>query len=681
MTRRFYAAGILCAALLPAAAVAQPKAQPCFTIAVEVKIWSADGTHNEDHRFQGTYRPGRMGDIGIYTSTGTQESCNIAVISAGETHRFFLTDLRGVATGRDGTSSGTARQDGITAQDKDSYVTITRKEKGATLEFSASSPLPGSDQCPECFGATSLVTFAPYPNVFELSEDDLKNVGGVTKSVALTARKDEYGFLGSGKATLNTKLTPPEEEMIFVPSDSYDTWIPAPLADLLPGITVTPSASRLRVTVKIQPKKAGGEARQDKIQFELQDVTRHKGRTGNYPRNGSEKDDLRFAAEQPSGVVVDGPKSAHTTDEVSEATVVIEAMDTAAWGKLTAKAPALDLKAIYKPTNTYALTIPRDDDGNKIADAWEKLMQLPPQPNVQADAEKVAGQERAGDGMTVLDEYRGLVVLMEGSKVLRRFNPLVKEMFVIDPAGLFDFTSWKKMTQIEAYKVDESMIAGGSDDVASRVVNFNTGDASQSKYAVRLVKLAPNDDSGGAAANRMGFTDCGYCRSNSDCDKCKSPKDARTCNVIPERPLILVNRLYMDLGKALADPTSEEAAGMAAAGIPPFLARRALDALRDPAARNALAQKLLAQVVIHEVGHAVSLLDHSVDPPKGMEQTVRSCPMYYPGPRAYWRFTVFQILFKADATLAMQYSDFCRGMAAYRSAGYDCFMRINVADW
>ena len=39
------------------------------------------------------------------------------------------------------------------------------------------------------------------------------------------------------------------------------------------------------------------------------------------------------------------------------------------------------------------------------------------------------------------------------------------------------------------------------------------------------------------------------------------------------------------------------------------------------------------------------------------------------------------MLFKADATLPMQFSEFCRGLAAYRSIGYDCFTRINVADW
>jgi hypothetical protein len=177
--------------VLPVAAVAQPTAQPCFTISVEVKLSSADGTHGEDHRFQQSCRPGRMGDIGIYSSTGTQPSCNIAAMSAGDSHRIFLTDRRGVAIGRQGKSSAAVRQNGITAQDQDAYVTIGRKEKGATLEFSASSPLPGSDRCPECFGATSLVTFETCPNVFELSEDDLKNLGAATKTVTLTARKDE----------------------------------------------------------------------------------------------------------------------------------------------------------------------------------------------------------------------------------------------------------------------------------------------------------------------------------------------------------------------------------------------------------------------------------------------------------------------------------------------------------
>lgn len=656
--------------MLTAAAAGQPLPKPCFTISVEVKVWGTD--HSEEHRFQGSYRPGRMGDIGIRTRDGTQESCTVAALSPGDIRRFFLTDLRGSATGRHGTSTGSARQDRLTDQDRDSYVTITRKQKGATLEFSASSPLPASDDCPECFGATAVVDF--NPSVFELSENDLQNLGTVNKSVTLRAARDGDGYQGSGKATLNATLSP-DEEMVFVTDDAYQAWIPAPMPDLLPGVIVSPAASRLRITVKIQPKQST-EARQGKIRFELQEVTRHKGRTGNYPPNGTDKDDLKFADEQPEGVVLDGPKSAHTTEAVTEATVVIEALDTAAWGRLTAKAPDLELKAIDKATNTYSVTIPRDTDGNRIADAWEGSALDP-----QADEEKVPGQDRAGDGMTAIDEYRGLIVLADGKKEFRRFNPQAKEMFIIDAAGLFDLQRWKEFTQLEAYKVDDSMVKGGGDEIESRLVNFNGPTSAQFKYAVRLLKLTAGEDPDGAEGVRIGYTHCGYCSSATECDKCKSPKDARNCNVIPERASTTVEQLYMKLERAVADPASAEAAEMALAGLPPFLAPRALEQMRSPTVRAQLADMLLRQAVIHEVGHAVALGDHDTDPPEQLRQQIRSCPMYYPGRRAWWRFTLLQTLFKPDASMPMQYSVFCRGLAGYSPAGYNCYSRINVADW
>ena len=82
MASRCFASGILGSALLAATAAAQPQPKACFTIMVDVKVWGTD--HSEEHRFQGSYRPARMGDIGIRTRDGTQESCNIAAISAGE---------------------------------------------------------------------------------------------------------------------------------------------------------------------------------------------------------------------------------------------------------------------------------------------------------------------------------------------------------------------------------------------------------------------------------------------------------------------------------------------------------------------------------------------------------------------------------------------------------------------
>ncbi|MGC4054562.1 MAG: hypothetical protein QM757_36240 [Paludibaculum sp.] len=130
-------------------------------------------------------------------------------------------------------------------------------------------------------------------------------------------------------------------------------------------------------------------------------MTRHTGVCGNFPRGAGEKDDLRFADKQPDGIVVEG-KRAYTDDDVTEATVYVQAKDFGAWGHLKASAPKLFLKAIYKPTNTYVLTIPRDDDGNHIADAWEGSALEP-----SSDDQEVAGQTARGDGLTVGSEYRG----------------------------------------------------------------------------------------------------------------------------------------------------------------------------------------------------------------------------------------------------------------------------------
>ena len=150
---------------------------------------------------------------------------------------------------------------------------------------------------------------------------------------------------------------PPDDEMVFEPPSSYPSWIPAPKAEDMPGVQMEPAAP-LQIIARIQPKKQGGKARKGRIYFVLDEVSKHQGQCGNYPRNASPKDDLRFADEQPAGTVVDGKYTAHTSDEVSEAAVVIEATDTGAYGKLKASAPSLQLEAIYKPTNTYVLTIP-----------------------------------------------------------------------------------------------------------------------------------------------------------------------------------------------------------------------------------------------------------------------------------------------------------------------------------
>ncbi len=138
------------------------------------------------------------------------------------------------------------------------------------------------------------------------------------------------------------------------------------------------------------------------IKFELQEVARHKAAQATIQVEAARRMDLRFAAEQPSGIVVDGPKSAHTEEEVSEATVIVEALDTAAYGKLVASSQKLDLRAIYKPTNTYALVIPRDDDNNRSPISGNVKWEFSGPSDTGADKDVVAGQDRTA---TVL-QYR-----------------------------------------------------------------------------------------------------------------------------------------------------------------------------------------------------------------------------------------------------------------------------------
>jgi len=672
--RRIFAAAILYPVLLPFVACAQQGGAPCFTITVETKMQASDGKQSEEHRFQAEYGRASEGGAGIQPALGLPRGCSVATMEAGMTRRFYLSNISGVANGRCGTQSASVSLGKFDpARNRDVYVTVERKEKGATLEFSSSSPLPSSDTCDCCVSMCAAQVFQPWPNQFELSEDDLTNLGSVSKTLALTMAPGDNECTGKGTATLNAKLNPPDEEMEFLPPESYVSWIPAPLPAEMGGIRVEPAGTALRVKVKIQPKKPGGEAREGVIQFELQGVTRHKGRTGNYPNGASEKDDLRFAAEQPSGIVVDGPKSAHTTEKVSEATVVIEALDTAAYGKLTASSKEMDLKAIYKPTNTYALVIPQDDDNNKIADEWERQMGIFGQADVQADKDITVGQDRKGDGLTVMDEYRGLVILDNGVRVHKRFNPQVKEMFAVDAGGIFDSALWLSASGVTAYKVDESMIAGGGDPEESRVVNFN-GSGDRKKYAVRVLTMPGDDDPDdpGKTNPSTGYTACGECRM---------PKDADYCKVFPSRIRAQVEGLFSWLSAAVADPASAQGQELAKLGLPPWLAQQALERLRNPAARAAMASQLITQNAIHEVGHAVSLVDHKSGSPKGAENPVRECPMYYPADITYWRYVVLQTLFRPDASMPMRYTKFCRGLKALQGEGYNCFARVNVADW
>lgn len=615
----------------------------CFTITIDSQMSSDGGKHTEEHHIQASYRA--MG----------REGCNVAALDAGSMREYFLSDMHASSSGRDGSETASTRVDGVTEQNRRSSVMITRKENGATLEFTADSPTPSSETCQQCIHMCAAQSFSP--SAFELTEKDLTNLGSVTKTLAMRLNPGDNGCTGSAKATLNATIAV-EEEMVLEPGSGYGSWLPAPEAKEMQGVQFTASEP-LAVTVRIQPKTGKGATRSARIEFRLEDITRHTGVCGNFPRGAGEKDDLRFADKQPDGIVVEG-KAAHTTDDVTEATVYVQAKDFGAWGRLTASAPKLSLKAIYKPTNTYSLTIPRDEDGNHIADAWEGTALEP-----SADDEEVAGQTARGDGLTVASEYRGLVVLENGAKVHKRLNPKRKELFVIDAGGIFDTGAWERASDISAYKVDDSMVQSSGGGGRSPIVNFLPGPDSSHKYAVRLETVSGDKDPGDPN-DKTG--DWGYTLEWP----IRSPKDVVACRVFKDRIRASLNSLYLWLGKALTVPGSPEEAELQASGFPRFLAQRALNQL-GPAQVENLASQLIRMSAIHEMGHALGAPGHLDGDGSEARIGSKSCPMRYLGQKNAKQLIILQTLFAPDAALPGEVKRFC-------SDRFQCFQKLNVKD-
>lgn len=468
------------------------------------------------------------------------------------------------------------------------------------------------------------------------------------------------------------------DEMIFDESDEYNQWIPAARQEDMPGIALDPAEpgwKPLAVTVRIVTKKDGNTGRSGKIRFTLEDVSRSKGFCLNFPQGGQEKADLRFSDKQLPGITVTSSQAdkadvAETTEAVSVATVRLESRDPAAYGTLKATCDELSLKAIYKPTNTYALAIPRDDDGNHIADAWETKKGIPHY-DKDWDGESVPGQDQAGDGLTLYHEYRGAVVLDGGKKTWRRLDPAKKEMFLVDPQGAFPLAVWERVTQIKAYALDDSLVDASmhSPNGMSPLVNFNASDSSNHPVYALLVKVRSDNPSESAAPAYAEF-------NNPACIK-----NAIQINLFPTRFLSRIEEDYQWLNKAILNPDSTEASELA---NPPYTlpstfpqdGKRAWSKLTLPETRKAVAAKLQTAVVLHETGHILGTPDHDNSPPAGFE-FIRSCLMFNEGPWFRRGTLIYTALGQGDKDMAWPYLNFCKTS----TANFNCFGVLHVKDW
>ena len=252
-----------------------------------------------------------------------------------------------------------------------------------------------------------------------------------------------------------------EAKVVFEPQ-GYDSWLP----------TAGVAGAGAPLTVKVRIKEPEGA--KGLITIRLADVSAQKGVCLNAPVEGETDPDLRLA---PGGTGVwvspDG-REARTEDEVREVTVAVHPNDFGAFGKLEAvaavqvKGKVEESRAVFDALGTDWLALPRDDDGNRIADSWEKTMGGTGM-DAAADADEEPNSDTPGDGLSAYEEYRGAYV--KGRHT--RFDPRRKDLFLYDPDALARTSPLERATGLAVHYLDLFEMNITRDP--ARVVNFNAG--------------------------------------------------------------------------------------------------------------------------------------------------------------------------------------------------------------
>lgn len=236
---------------------------------------------------------------------------------------------------------------------------------------------------------------------------------------------------------------PPRIEARIEPVGDWEHWMPeGPTPKRGHGNTMTAKIA-LYDPATHAPWK--GTVKVDSVTLSLEEVSHLPGVCTNWPAKGEgeyeEKPDLFFATSNKFGKAKDDERQTwELTGRDWFQPVTIESRDFAASGRLTAHVNLADgtpLVATFKQRETPFLPIPRDDDHNKISDAWEPGRGL----DGAADDEDFPAFREKGDGFTVMEEYRGFLVspsrkpardLMDApDEDHRRLDPKTRELLVV----------------------------------------------------------------------------------------------------------------------------------------------------------------------------------------------------------------------------------------------------------
>jgi hypothetical protein len=205
-----------------------------------------------------------------------------------------------------------------------------------------------------------------------------------------------------------------------------------------------PDAPDLIFTVIIPPS-TDGKANTQKVEFELSDVSSLTGYATNAcfkPDCSSEQDtgpDFIFEKQANFDDPSPDGKKIRTSNKVQKIKVKVTSRDYGGTATLqaTVDPDGTATPAIVKETGLDYTNIPIDQDGNGIADSWEQMYGGTLDPTADNEPGPTPDSP-TGDGLNIFEEYRGLVVLQNGSNTLLRSDPVnTRDVFFWDPTHLF----------------------------------------------------------------------------------------------------------------------------------------------------------------------------------------------------------------------------------------------------
>ncbi len=684
-----------------------PKGEAVFRLVFEVRAQSRD--LSSDSKVEVRLAPGPLwhGSFGGYRHAGFIEAQDartpaalyqlrggLAGLRVGERMCFGVVGHSGVAHASDGApaigpNGGPNDTDWMIEGDA---ARFERTERGGVL---VCAPMFYSGDSP----AYGLLTPGAYDYAgggdaqyqelitFRFTQEELQTLDRVMKVRSASLTSQDGTVTQNFSTTLSAAPPPDETEVSVEAGEGYLTWMPKGNVDK----PAEPGSDPLKITITVRKKGDSKVRRQAFLKVSLPYVSKNKGICGNHPQKVGEEEGLRFREKDfpaKDGLLYKDRTHLETDIPVEEVEFYVRSYDFGAWGTLRVTATdenGKDLKVKVRGLEKPDLDIPLDEDSNRIADAWQRARTYGRKGG--DDDEEVAGQDQRGDGITLYNEYRGLVVLDGKARVHRRLSPTEKEMFILDPDESFPDSLWKDRSGVQVLRLDESLADAAGNAEGGPLVDFNASDRDTHPFFALRVKTVQGDADASPPTDKDGnkwpssTSDpsaplMAYAVSNG------TLRSADYIKVFPDRARLMVNhyRQWLDMG--LKDPVSGPGQDLR---DPKNLftldeAFQAWTQLENPQAQEALVRKMLNVFFIHEVGHICGgLPDHRMPrAPEGHKEEARACFMWNPSLWDLRRMIVFTALGRGDSNFAYAYSNFCKDLPV---AGFRCYRSLKIKDW